>query len=57
MDFWNDEIMFVLRKGGGGWASTFSVKFGIYMYQVTIFRGVLGNCPTYFLSPYYYLIS
>jgi hypothetical protein len=38
---------------------TLSVKFGIYMHQMTIFKGaggVLDNCPTYFLSPYYYLI-
>jgi hypothetical protein len=52
MDFSNDEITFVLRGG-----ATFSVKFGIYMHQTTIFRGLLGNCPIYFLSPYYYLIS
>jgi hypothetical protein len=30
---------------------TFSVKFGIYMCQTTILRGVLYNCPTYFLHP------
>jgi hypothetical protein len=36
---------------------TISVKFGIYMRQTTIFRGVLNNCPYYFLSPYYCLIS
>ncbi len=37
---------------------TFSVKCGIYVHQTTIYRGkgVLNNCPTYFLSPYYYLI-
>jgi hypothetical protein len=37
--------------GGGG---TFNVIFGIYVCQMTIFRGVLDNCPTYFLSPYYF---
>jgi hypothetical protein len=35
---------------------TFSVKFGIFVRQTTIFRGVLDNCPNHFLSPYYYLI-
>jgi hypothetical protein len=35
---------------------TFNVKFGIYMRQMTIFKGVLDNCSTHFLSPYYYLI-
>jgi len=34
---------------------TLSVKFGIYMCQMTIFKKVLGNCPTYFLSPYIYI--
>ena len=33
-----------------------SEKFGIYVHQTTIFRGVLNNYPTCFLSPYYYLI-
>jgi hypothetical protein len=33
-----------------------NVKFGIYVRQMNIFRGVLDNCSTYFLSPYYYLI-
>ncbi len=27
---------------------TLSVKFGIYMRQMTIFGGGLNNCPTYF---------
>ncbi len=34
---------------------TLSVKFGICMCQTTIFYKVLYNCPTYFLSAYYYL--
>jgi hypothetical protein len=28
-----------------------------FTYIKTIFRGVLNNCPTYFLSFYYYLFS
>jgi hypothetical protein len=35
---------------------TLSVKFEIYMCQTIIFGGILDNCPTYFLSLYYYLI-
>jgi hypothetical protein len=35
---------------------TLSVKLMIYVHQMTIFRGVLDKCPTYFLSLYYYLI-
>jgi len=35
---------------------TYSVKFKIYAHQTTIFKRVLDNCPTYFLSSYYYLI-
>jgi hypothetical protein len=35
---------------------TFSEKFGIYVHEMNIFRGVLDNYPTYFSSPYYYLI-
>ncbi len=34
---------------------TFSVKFEIYMHQMTILKGVLDNCSTYFLSPNNYL--
>jgi hypothetical protein len=34
----------------------FSVKFGIYMHQTTIFKRVLNNCSTYFVSPYYYFL-
>jgi hypothetical protein len=34
---------------------TLSVKFGIYVRQTTIFKRVLDNCATNFLSPYYYL--
>jgi hypothetical protein len=35
---------------------TISVKFEIYVCQMIIFRGgVFDNCPTYFLSPYYYI--
>jgi hypothetical protein len=45
--------MFVSRGGGG---NTISVKFRIYMSLMTIFRGVLDNFLTYFLSPYYYKI-
>jgi hypothetical protein len=26
------------------------------MRQTNIYKGVLDNCPTYFLSPYYYMI-
>jgi hypothetical protein len=33
--------------GYGHLRGTFSVKFWIYMHQMTIF-GVLNNCPTYF---------
>jgi hypothetical protein len=35
---------------------TLNEKFGIYMRQRTIFKAVLNNYPTYFLSPYYYLV-
>jgi hypothetical protein len=43
---------FVMTPGG-----TFNVKFGIYVHQTTILRGVLNNCSTYFLSPCYYLFK
>jgi hypothetical protein len=36
-----------------GTRGTFSVKFRIYMHHTTIFRGVLGNSPTYF---YHFII-
>jgi len=35
---------------------TLNIKFGIYMRQTIILKGVLNNCSTHFLSPYYYLI-
>jgi hypothetical protein len=35
---------------------TFSVKFEIYMHQTIIFKGVLNNYLTFFLTPYYYLL-
>jgi hypothetical protein len=35
---------------------TLNVKFGIYVRQMTIFKGVLNDHLTHFLSPYYYLI-
>jgi hypothetical protein len=38
------------KPPGGG----FSVKFRIYVCQTTIL-GVLNNCPTFSLSPYYYI--
>jgi hypothetical protein len=34
---------------------TLSVKFEIYLCQMIIFRGILNNCPIYFLSSYYYI--
>ncbi len=46
----------VVDFNGAFLRGTLSVKFGIYMRQTTILGGgVLDNCPTYFLSPYYYL--
>jgi len=38
------------------WGGTFSVKFGIYMRQMTIFKGVIRSFSNLFLSPYFYLI-
>jgi hypothetical protein len=35
-----------------GTRGTFSVKFRSYMHHTTIFRGVLGNSPTYFYKIY-----
>jgi len=40
------------KKTGGemlitGWG-TLSVKFGIYVHQITNLKRVLGNCSTYF---------
>jgi hypothetical protein len=29
--------------------ATLSVKFGIYVHQMTIFKKVLDKCPNYFL--------
>jgi hypothetical protein len=33
-----------------------NVKFRIYVYQMTILKGILDYFSTYFLSPYYYLV-
>jgi hypothetical protein len=49
---WHSSDLERGRAGGG----TFSVKFEIYVPQLIIFRGLLDNCPTYFLPSYYYLI-
>jgi hypothetical protein len=43
---WNTK-----KKKGEELEGTLSVKFGIYLHQMTIFRGVLDNCPTYFYHP------
>jgi hypothetical protein len=48
----SSPILNSLNTFGG----TLSVKFKIYMRQMTIFGGILNHCSTYFLSLYYYLI-
>jgi len=37
---------------GDTWCKVWDLR----VCQMKILREVLGNCPTYFLSPYYYLI-